>query len=331
MRLFLSFVLSVSLLVASASHAMTLKISTLYPDGTSAVNALKKAGDVIAEQTEGRVNLKVYAGGVMGDDKTVQRKIRIGQLHGALTQGGAFAAAYPDSQVYNLPLVFRSYDEVDFVRQALDGELIKQFEAHGWKTFGLVDGGFGYLMTQKPVASVADFQQQKLWLPASDTGSAAAAKVFELSPVLLPISSVLTSLQTGSVDAFVAPPVAALTLQWFTRVNYVSDIPLLYTYGMLAVSTKYFDQIAKADQAIVETVLGQAFAKLNAESREQNKDAFSALLAQGVKEVAPDQAQLAVWRDYAQKARKLLAESGQVSQAMQDKLDNLLEQYRNSH
>lgn len=331
MRVILSFVFGLSLLVSSASHAITLKISTLYPDGTSAVTALKKAGKTIAEQTQGRVDLKVYAGGTMGDDKTVQRKIRIGQLHGALTQSGALASVYPDSQVYNLPLVFRDYDEVDYVRSELDSEIAKQFEAKGWKTFGFVDGGFGYLMTQKPVASVEDFQLQKLWLPSTDTGSAAAAKAFELSPVLLPISSVLTSLQTGSIDSFVAPPVAALTLQWFTRANYVTDMPLLYTYGLLAVSTKYFSQMSKDDQAIVDKVLGEAFAKLNAESREQNKDAFNALLSQGIKEVVPTDEQLVIWRDYAQKARHILAEDGQVSQAMQNKLDELLKQYRDAH
>src|SRR5690606_4388596 len=158
-------------------------ISTLYPDGTSAVTALEQAGKTIAQKTDGRVALHIYAGGVMGDDKAVQRKIRIGQLQGAMAQGGAFASYYRDSQVYNLPMAFRSYDEVAYVRKQLDPVLEKGFEDNGWVTFGFVDGGFAYLMTQHPVASVAQLQQQKLWLPAADTASAAAAKTFQLSPV----------------------------------------------------------------------------------------------------------------------------------------------------
>lgn len=323
-----ALLLSLLLTLSFAAQALTLKISTLYPDGTSAVTALEQAGKDIAARTAGRVTLHIYAGGVMGDDKAVQRKIRIGQLSGAMAQGGAFARYYRDSQVYNLPMAFRSYDEVAYVRKQLDPVLEKGFEDNGWVTFGFADGGFAYLMTQHPVASVTQLQQQKLWLPAADTASAAAAKTFQLSPVLLPISGVLTSLQTGAINAFVAPPVAALTLQWFTKVSHVTDIPLLYTFGMLAISKSQFDRIAPADQAVVREVLNATFDKMDADNREQNKQAFDALKAQGLTVVTPTAAELAEWRDYAKRASATLVTDGQVSQAMQDKLQALLKAYR---
>lgn len=323
----LTLLLSFSL----AAQAVTLKISTLYPDGTSVVEALQKAGKAIAKKTDGRVSLKVYAGGVMGDDSTVQRKIRIGLLQGMLAQSGAFARYYRDSQVYNLPLVFRSYDEVAYVREQMDDVLQQGFAENGWVTFGLVDGGFAYLMTQQPVASVADFQKQKIWLPSGDNASAAAAEVFKLSPVMLPIGGVLTALQTGVVNAFVAPPVASLTLQWFTQADYVTSVPLLYTYGLLAISKKQFMRIDAADRKLVRQVLEKAFDKLNSDALKQNKSAFAAITNQGIKLVKPSDEQLAVWRDYAVKARQVLVENGQVSQQMQDKLMGLLKDYRAAH
>ena len=124
----------VALLVLVPSVALaqtTLKISTQYPDGTMLVNHLKAASEKIVAETEGRVKLKIYPGGVMGDDRAVQRKISIGQLHGSLAQAGAFAQQYRDSQVLNLPLAFNSYAEVDFVRQTLDPVIQKGFAENG--------------------------------------------------------------------------------------------------------------------------------------------------------------------------------------------------------
>ncbi len=322
------FLLTSLLALSLSAQALTLRVSTLYPEGTSAVEALEQAGQTIAKKTDGRVKLKVYAGGTMGDDKSVQRKIRIGQLDGTLAQSGAFARYYRDSQVYNLPMAFQSYDEVAYVRKHLDPVLQKGFEENGWVTFGFVDGGFAYLMSQQPVSSVAELQQQKIWLPSSDTASAAAAEVFELSPVLLPISGVLTALQTSAVNALVAPPVAALTLQWFTKVDYVTSVPLLYTYAMLGISKRSFSRISEADQKIVRQVFAKTFNQIDANSRKQNQKAFAALKNQGIKVVTPTAKELAVWQQYASKTIDTLVDEGQVSADMRDKLQTLLKQYR---
>lgn len=305
-----------------------LKISTLYPDGTSVVTDLKKASDDIAAQTEGRVKLKIYPGGVMGDDRAVQRKISIGQLHGAVAQAGAFAQFYKDSQILNVPLAFKSYAEVDHVRAALDEEIKQGFEENGWVTFGGIDGGFAYVMSEEPVASVVQLREQKLWLPANDPASEKAARVFGLSPILLNIGTVLTSLQTGAVNAFAAPPVAALTLQWHSRVKHLTDVPLLYTYGVLAISNKHFAKLSAEDQKVVRSVLESTIAKLDKDSRAENIAAFDAIQQQGLKLVTPSEAEMADWQTYADKATRELVEEGEISAAMLQRLEALLAEHR---
>jgi len=270
----------------------------------------------------------VYPGGVMGDDRAVQRKIRIGQLHGQVAQGGAFASAYKDSQILNVPLAFNNYDEVDAVRAELDPVIKQGLEEGGWVSFGLIDGGFAYVMSEKPVKSITDLRNQKLWLPANDEGSAKAAKAFELSPIMLNIGSVLTSLQTGAVNAFAAPPVAALTLQWYSRVNYLTDMPLLYTFGTLGIHEKFFKRLSAEDQQVVRQVLDSTFAKLDAESRQENLSAFQAVKQQGLEVVEPTPEQLAEWRDYAKRATAELVEEGEISQGMLDRLNAILAQQR---
>ena len=325
MRLFAACLL---LLLPLSLPAMELKISTLYPDGTSAVIQLREAGEEIRQRTDGRVSLRIYPGGVMGDDRAVQRRIRIGQLHGALAQGGAFAVFYKDSQVLNLPLVFRDLDEVDHVRATLDSEIRDGFRANGWEVFGPADGGFAYVMSVNPVATVTDLARQKVWLPSNDPAGATAARVFGVSPVVLDVSAVLTSLQTGIIDTFVAPPVAALTLQWHGRVNHLTEVPLLYTYGMLGIAGQHFRRLSEGDQEIVREVLNATFAEMDRREREGNLRAFEAVLAQGIEPVVPSTEQMAEWREYARRATDRLVDQGQVSREMVNRIEVLLWEYR---
>lgn len=318
-------------LVPLIASAMTFNISTLYPDGTSVVNALRDAGKQIDEATEGRVKLRLYPGGVMGDDRAVERRIRTGQLHGQFAQGGAFASAYKDSQVLNLPLSFRDYDEVDVVRAELDEEIREGYASGGWETFGLMDGGFAYLMSRQPIASVEDLRAQKVWIPSNDTASARAARAFRVSPISLNLGSVMTSLQTGAIDAFAAPPVAALTLQWSARVDYLTDMPLLYTFGTLGIHQRHFQRISDADQKVVREVLTATMAELDTSARQDNIRALTAVQNQGLDMVSPSEAELAVWRENADHATAALVSDNQLSQEIVDRFNAILARHRGEH
>ncbi|MBZ2189761.1 TRAP transporter substrate-binding protein DctP [Alcanivorax sp. JB21] len=324
LRLFTACVL----LLPLSAAAMEFKISTLYPDGTAAVNRLKEAGKQLEKETDGRVSLRIYAGGTMGDDRAVQRRIRIGQLHGSLAQAGAFASSYKDSQILNLPLAFRSLDEVDHVRAELDPLIRDGFEDNGWVVFGPMDGGFAYLMSRNPVASVSDLQRQKVWLPAGDTGSAMAAREFGISPVVLNLGAVLTSLQTGVIDAFAAPAVPALTLQWYTRVSHFTEMPLLYTYGVLALGKQHVERLSDEDQVTLRRVLSEAAADLDNAERAGNRRAMEALRGQGLEPVEPNAEQLREWRTLARQATDRLVEGGEISEDMLARLNALLDEYR---
>lgn len=324
-----ALVLLSSLCLTAQVHAMTLNIATLYPEGTGVVNHLQQAGRDIHQATDGRVSMRVLAGGTMGDDRAVLRRIRIGQLHGALSQAGAFASFYKDSQVLNLPLAFRDYDEVDHVRSHLDPIIRQGFEDNDWIVFGPVDGGFAYLMTKEPVETVGQLRQQKVWVPANDPASAMAAEAFDVSPTVLDIGAVLTSLQTGVIDAFAAPPVAALTLQWHGRVSHLTDMPLLYTYGLLGISAQHFRRLSEADQKAVRRILDAAFVELNQQARNDNISAFKALKNQEIELVKPGQQALDEWRRYARRATGELVEESHISVSMYQQLRALLDDYRN--
>ncbi len=186
-------------------------------------------------RTAGRVTIKFYPGGVMGNDAQVLRKIRIGQLQGGAFTAGGLAERYGALNLYGIPLLFRSLDEIDAVRAELDPELAAGLEQAGFVTFGFIEGGFANVLANEPIHSVEDMRRKKVWVPEGDPISFMAMEALGLSPAVLPVTDVLTGLQTGLIDIAFASPVAALVLQWHTKVKYITELPVSYSMGIFAI------------------------------------------------------------------------------------------------
>ncbi len=279
----------------SQATALTLKIATISPDGTSWMKALRQGAAEIKARTAGRVKIRFYPGGIMGSDRNVLRKIRIGQLHGGALTGGGLQQIYIDSQIYSLPFTFRSLQEVDYVRERMDPLIIKGLYERGYVSFGLAEGGFAYLMSNQPIRANGDLKGHKVWVPEGDTMSQMAFSSAHVSPVPLPLPDVLTGLQTGLIDTIGSSPVGAIALQWHTRVKYVTDTPLIYLYGILIVKRQVFERLGATDQAVVREVMSAVFRRLNRLNREENAQARQALMDEGVEFVRPTRAAQQDW------------------------------------
>lgn len=308
--------------------AVTFKISTAYPDGTGILNIYKSAAQKVKEQTEGRVLFKFYPGGVMGDDRSVLRKIRIGQLHGAIVQTGLFADVFKDGQIYNAPMLFHSYEEVDYVRQRFDNTIIAEYQKKGWKTFGLLEGGFAYLVSVHPVKSRSELSKQKFWIPSNDIISEKISNAFNISPIILGYGEVKTALETGAIDALASPPIATITMQWFTKVNYLTDLPFMYTAATLAIDNKAYSKVSDQDQAIVDQVFRAATLELDTLNRTDNVKAYDALLNQGIKVVSMSDEERNALLTESVSANKRLIEMGEFSQQVYDQVNQWLDEYR---
>ena len=314
--------------LSAYSAAATLKISTAYPDGTTVLKEFRAAGKLIEKETEGRVKVKYYPGGVMGDDRAVARKIRIGQLSGAIVTTGTLASSYKDSQIYNAPMLFQSFDEVDYVRERLDQQIQQGYEKGGWKTFGLMEGGFAYVMSVNPINNLDDLKKQKFWIPANDPISEKISKAVGLSPIVLNYGEVKPSLETGAINAIATPPVGALSMQWFTRVEHFTDVPFMYTAATLAVDRKAFRKISAADQAIVEKVFSDVSKKLDGINRVDNEKAYEALKNQGVSPITVSDADRQSMLAQVEIANQALIKQGEFSQTIYDQVNQWLTEFR---
>ena len=308
--------------------ATTFKIATLSPDGSQWMQIMRQAATEVKTATDGRVKFRFYPGGVMGNDAAVLRKMRLGQLQGAAVPGGALAKFAPETQIYNIPLTFRSFEEVDFIRSQLDSKLMAAFENAGFVNFGLAEGGFAYLMSKKVIADPADLKEKKVWVPADDAASQAAAKTFEIAPVPLALADVLASLQTGLIDTVTSSPIATIALQWHTQVTSITDLPLVYFYGILTVSEKAFSKISASDQQLVRAIMGKAFEKIDKQNRIDNQSALTALTQQGIQLISLDAQQKIAWQDKVSQSVRSFLQQGNIPEANYQELLVSLDKFR---
>jgi TRAP-type C4-dicarboxylate transport system substrate-binding protein len=289
---------------------------------------MRAGGQEIRERTAGRVELKFYPGGVMGSDSQVIRKIRVGQLQGGAFAGSGLADRYSGFNLYGIPLLFQSLDEVDYVRARLDPDLAAGLEDAGFVSFGFVEGGFAQIMANEPIHAVDDMRRRKVWIPENDPISFMVMEALGLSPVVLPATDVLTGLQTGLLDIVAASPVVALVLQWHTKVRYVTDLPIAYSVGILAVDKRVFDRLVAEDQQIVSAVMGRIMQELNDAARTDDREARDVLQKSGLEFVDVNRGDIAAWRETIESVYPALRARSDIDAALFDRMLALLSEYR---
>ena len=315
-------------IAAFGAQAATIKIATIAPDGNAWMTEMRAAATAIKTRTADRVELKFYPGGVMGDDATVLRKIKIGQLQGAAFTGGQATAITPDAAIYSQPFQFRTQDEVDKVRAKLDAPLKTSFEKAGFYAPGISGGGFAYLMSVKDIHNKDDLKSAKVWVPQGDHIAEVAFKAAGVTPIPLPLADVYTSLQTGLIDTAANTTSGALAFQWHTKVKYMVDSPLLYVIGVLAIDKKAVDALSPEDQKALNEEIGGAFARLEKITRDDNAQARDALRKQGITITQPSAAEAKAWDEIGVTARKELAGGSGISPALATAADKALAEAR---
>ncbi|MGH8122403.1 MAG: TRAP transporter substrate-binding protein DctP, partial [Rudaea sp.] len=266
----------------NATAAITIKIATVAPDGTAWMREMRAAAATIKQRSGDRVEIKYYPGGVMGDDATVLRKIKIGQLQGAAFTGGQAAAITGDANIYGQPFLFRTQQEVDKVRARIDPLLRSSFEKSGFVAPGISGGGFAYLMSVKDIHSKDDLKSAKVWVPQGDRVAEAAFRAAGVTPIPLSLADVYTSLQTGLIDTVENTTSGAIAFQWHTKIKYMVDLPLMYVVGVLVIDEKAFDALSADDRKAVDEEIAAAFARLDKVNRDDNAQAREALKKQGI-------------------------------------------------
>jgi TRAP-type transport system periplasmic protein len=327
-RFFVLALFCLALLAPHSAAAIELKIASIAPDGSVWMREMRKGAEEIKQRTEGRVTLRLYGGGVMGNERSVFRKIRAGQLHGGAFTSGGLGDVYSDMRIYGLPFLFRSLEEVDYIRARMDDTFRQGLENAGFVSFGFAEAGFANLMSVSPVRTTEDLKGQKVWVPEGDPVSYAVMEGLGLAPVSLPITDVLTGLQTGLIHIIGTSPMGAVAFQWHTRLKYTTDTPLLYLFATLIIDQRAFARLKPEDQGVVREVMGRIYREFDQQNRQENEAAGRALLRQGLTplQIVPEEVQ--AWRENASRVLLRLSGQGVFSPGLWQEIEDHLRQFR---
>lgn len=275
------------LLLSTQSYARevyTLKFATLIPTGTSWTKLLDDWIDELELKSEGRIKVKMYPGGVMGDEPDVIRKMRKEQLHGGLFTGYGIGRIYSPARVLEVPFLFKNTDESDYVKQQLMPEIEQGFRENGFELLGWPEVGFIHFFSKKRIDSIEDVQLSRIWLWQGDPLGEAFFAASGVSPVPLSIIDVYTQLSAkhGSIDTVYASPFGAIALQWHSKLKYGTVMPLTNAIGGLLVSSKFYDELPDDLKQLLKTsgkIVGE---KIMLAARNENSKSIQIMKDAGV-------------------------------------------------
>jgi TRAP-type transport system periplasmic protein len=289
-------------LASGAEKAIVIKMGTLAPEGSSWMKTLKTLNAEIMKKTGDRVQLKVYPGGVLGDETDMLRKMQIGQIQSAALTSASLSSLFKEMDVLQVPFLFQKYEEVDHILTSMDSYFRKGFEEHGYVLFGWSEVGFFYLMSTVPISSVADLKKAKVWIWEDSPMAKAILDEAGVKAIPLSIPDVLVGLQTGIVEVVYAPPSTAISLQWFTKVKYMTDVPLGYLAGGVVIKKETFKQIPQPFQNPVLESFRHHLDQLKGVTRNENREAIKVMTKQGVKIVTSSKEQIDEYKRLSSKA-----------------------------
>jgi TRAP-type C4-dicarboxylate transport system substrate-binding protein len=263
------------------------KVASLAPDGSVWARRFRDFTREIEKKSNGEIGFKIYAGGVMGDDRAMYRKIRVGQLNGGGFTMTGISEVVPDFRVLGIPFLFNSYDEVDRVKEKLLPRFEKEFDKQGLVLLALSEVGFIYTMSSFPISTLAELKQSKPWAPEGDPVSKVLLETVGVTPIPLSIPDVLTSLQTGLINTAFNSFYGSIVMQWFTKISYITDIPFVYAYGAFILDKKTFSRLPPHYAEMMKTAAQTHFEKLLTDTRKSNEEALQVLLQNNITLVKP--------------------------------------------
>jgi TRAP-type C4-dicarboxylate transport system substrate-binding protein len=237
-----SAILTITLLF-NPSHALTIKLGSLAPSGSPWDKALRKISAEWASISKGKVNLKIYPGGIAGNEDDMLRKMRIGQLNAAGLTGIGMSRVFPGILAVQLPLLVRTDKELYYVLEKMRPKFEKELEAKGFTVLIWSKVGWVHFFSKKLVVKPDDLRAHKLFNYAGDPDGVMAWKKAGFHPIPLSPTELMTSLQSGMVNAFSTTPLSAAAYQWFGLAKNMCGMKWAPLIGGVIISTKTWKKI----------------------------------------------------------------------------------------
>ncbi len=321
----LSFLLS-----ATLSAQTIIRLGTLVPKGSRWHEILLNMGEEWKKASGGKVELKIYPGGEQGDEPEMVQKLRIKKLQAVALSGAGLSGIDAAVAALNVPMMLASNQELDYVRDHVSERLEKGLAQRGFVVLNWGDAGWIHFFTKQPASRPDEIRRMRLCVLQGDNSTFELYKMNGFQPVSLAATDILTGLQTGLIEAFQAPPLLALSDQWFGGAKNMLDIPFAPLVGATVISKDVWDTIPAAVQKEMMQSARTAGVALRDEIRKSEASSIPLMQQFGLNVVHADPKAVAEWRQLAEGIWPKLR--GQAVPAdLFDQVKRLRDEYRKTH
>lgn len=284
---------------SAAAEPLVIKLATLAPEGSPWHNALRDLAERWKQISKGTLEIVIYGGGAIGDEPSVVQKMRIGQLQAAGLSGAGLHQIATEVQALQMPMMFRSDEELGCVRELIRPKLEGILEHKGFKMLTWSDAGWVYFFVKSPVVRPEDLKRKKLFVWAGDTSTVDAWKDFGAEPVPLPATEIYQGLQSGLIEAVPTTPIAALSYQWFPLAPHMTAVKWAPLVGGLVITTKAWQKIPESLRPALLAAAEKTGQQLQAQTPAFERDAIKVMQQHGLTVVPVPAAAVAGWERQA--------------------------------
>ncbi len=293
-----------SLAAAPAAHAnnKSLRIGSLVPKNSLYHRQLLEVADAWRTAQGAGAKYLVYPDGSQGGEAEMARRMRIGQLQGALLSVVGLREIEPSiAALQAMPLLFRNWEEVDHVREKMRASMEKKFYDKGFVVLAWGDAGWVRFFSKEPAVRPDDYKRMKFFAWGSEPDQQAIMKSLGYTPVPLETTDILPAIQTGMINVVPSTPYFALATQVFNTAPHMLDINWAPIVGALVVTRKAWDEMAPPVQQAVRAASDKAGEQIRTKARLEVEEAVDAMKKRGLTVHKPNAEQMKEWNDLATK------------------------------
>ncbi len=292
----IAFTANPALAGKESGNPVVLKMATLAPDGSPWHEYLKEIAAEWQAVSNGQVRLRIYPGGVAGDEGDMIRKIRISQLHGGAFSIGGLSRVTAEVNAMAIPMAIDSWDALDRVLAAVGPKVERILEEKGFVVLNWADIGWVRFFVPEPDPSIDTVRRAKLFVWSGDDRTVEMWKSAGFNAVPLSITDMLPSLQSGMINAFNSTAIMALASQWFAFTPHMIDMPWIPLVGATVVSKNIWLKIPEDLRPRLKEIAVQANQKLRVQIRRLEDQAVLEMQKRGLDVLKPTAEQLQQWR-----------------------------------
>jgi len=279
------------------SKSKLIRFASLAPDGSTWTEMLKEFSKEISKETKDKISFRIFPGGISGDEFDVIRRMKMGTINTAGFTGVGLGQILPAIRILDLPLLFSTYEEIDFINEKLRPYFETEFLKKGFVFLAYSEVGFVNLFSTKEYKTLDAMRGMKMWVWDSDPLAKAMFTELKISPNPLPITDVFTSLETGLIESVYVSPLAAIAMQWFTKTKYMISLKLTNSNGAILMTKKMFDTFSNEEQNLLKSKFLKFSRDLNSASRRDNELAYETLKKNKVEFINLDEKEVKIFEN----------------------------------